>query len=261
MTPWYVDSFGVEYLKLYAHRDQGEAESDVQSICRLITPDRAAPVLDLGCGAGRHLVALHKAGFTALTGLDLSRPLLDEARSALLELGAAEVRLVRGDMRRVPFRDEFALVLSLFTSFGYFDRDAQNERVLRSASRALRPDGVLLMDVLNGPFLVSSLVPHEERVVDDKRLCISRSYDARRHRVEKTTRVDTPDGRRRTYRESVRLYDAQQLTALLERAGFARTSCYGSLNGAPYTVDSPRLVVVSQRGGSPPPHVLRGGAS
>ena len=62
MTAWYEHAFGREYLALYPHRDDTEAERDVRSIIDLIVPNKDEPLLDLGCGAGRHLVALHRAG-------------------------------------------------------------------------------------------------------------------------------------------------------------------------------------------------------
>ena len=65
---------------LYAHRDAASAAEEIAQLSRtldLFAPGRRA--LDLGCGNGRHAVALIERGVD-LIGLDLSAPLLDQAR-------------------------------------------------------------------------------------------------------------------------------------------------------------------------------------
>jgi SAM-dependent methyltransferase len=245
--PWYVRSFGQDYLTLYAHRHQDEARQQVRAIRRLLRPALDAPVLDLACGAGRHLIALHQEGFRSLTGLDLSPQLLDEARTQLERIDAADVVLVRADMRRVPFRERFALVLSLFTSIGYFERDEDNLQILHSAHDALHAEGTLLIDTLNRPALIDTLVPEERRAVEGCTLRARRRFDDRRSRVLKTTDVTFPDGTVRRFEESVRVYDGPESAGLLRGVGFGSVRCYGSLAGDAYDSTSPRLIAVAHR--------------
>ena len=63
MTAWYEESFGYDYLELYAHRDDAEARSDVRAIIELLDPPRDEPLLDLCCGACRHILVLREMGF------------------------------------------------------------------------------------------------------------------------------------------------------------------------------------------------------
>jgi SAM-dependent methyltransferase len=247
VTPWYVDSFDRDYLARYAHRDDQEAASDVASIEQLLGLSPQDQVLDLACGAGRHLLALHRAGFSALTGLDLSQPLLDVARRRLDEAGAHAVELIRSDMRRIPLRAAFDTILSLFTSFGYFATDAENERVLQAVWDALRPGGMLLIDTLNAPATRASLIRAEEFCDDRGDVCISRNYDPDLRRVDKVTHIRRPGLAPRRIEESVRVYDGDELSGALHRHGFGHVACYGSLDGAPYGPASPRLVAVGRK--------------
>jgi ubiquinone/menaquinone biosynthesis C-methylase UbiE len=81
-------------------------------------------VLDVGCGAGRHARAFRAAGARCV-GLDLSRTLLRIAR------GVTDAPLVRADMRELPIRPgSMDLTVSLFTSFGYFERDEEHAAAL-----------------------------------------------------------------------------------------------------------------------------------
>jgi len=247
VTHWYERSFGSDYLALYPHRDLAEAREDVAAIGDLIAPSRDEPLLDLCCGAGRHLLALHEAGYTDLTGVDLSSVLLDAARAGLRAGGADDVRLVRADMRRIPFRDRFQTILSLFTSFGYFDLEDDNLETLRSAYRALRPGGTFVLDTLNRPWTIAHLAPRAETMIEGRLARITRSISPDGRRIEKTVEL-TPGGEvPRSYRESVRMYSADELRTLLDRAGFAGVRLYGGLDGRPHDADQPRMVAIGRR--------------
>jgi ubiquinone/menaquinone biosynthesis C-methylase UbiE len=247
VRPWYESAFGREYLELYSHRNEQEARADVRAILDLIQPLRAAPLLDLGCGSGRHLLALCREGFADVTGLDLSRELLDVARERLQRAGCDSARLVLSDMRDIPFENHFATILSLFTSFGYFPTEREDARVLASALRSLRPDGVLLIDTLSREWTTDRLVPRDETTSNGTRFSVTRAISVDGTRVEKEVRVLDAAGAQRTYRESVRMYTVEELADMLKRAGFSEARFYGSLDGAAYDRTSRRLIAVARK--------------
>lgn len=247
MRAWYESAFQREYLALYPHRDLAEARADVEALERLISPPKDAPLLDLGCGGGRHLVALWEAGYRSMTGLDLSEELLEVARRALAEVGASGVEVVRADMRRISFVGHFATVLSMFTSFGYFLDDRENEAVIGAVHRALRPGGCLLIDMLNRAATIASLVPEEAVVRNGRCLKIRRSISPDGRRVEKETTVEQGRDGPAVYRESVRMYAAKEMERILVRARFTALEVYGSLTGSAYAPDSPRMVWIARR--------------
>jgi len=247
---WYRESFGAEYLTLYAHRDAAEAQANVGAVVELAELSRSDRILDLACGAGRHLHALSEQGFDRVVGLDLSPALLSEAALALDGATGRHAPLVRADMRHIPFIETFDAVLSLFTSFGYFSRGEEDARVLGEVSRVLRPGGVVVLDVMNRPRVLSRLVPCDLDQRGGLRITNCRGLSDDGKRVIKDTEVRYPDGSVRRFRESVRLYTRDELIALLHRAGFAKVRAFGSLEGELYTSDSPRLVLLALRGGA-----------
>jgi SAM-dependent methyltransferase len=247
VTPWYEESFGRDYLARYPHRDIAEARADVAAIVDLIAPPTDAPLLDLCCGAGRHLQALHEEGFTDLTGIDLSQPLLDVARSQLDANGGTEIRLLRSDMRRIPFRGRFETILSLFTSFGYFGEAEEDEAVLRAAYGALRSGGAFLMDTLNRPWTIAHLTPRTEETIDGIRFSIAREISPDGLRVKKEIRIEPRDEPPKVYRESVRMYAVDEMRAMLERSGFIEVRFHGALDGRPYGSTDPRMVAVAHK--------------
>ena len=127
---WYRDWFGEEYLALYPHRDAGEAVAGVELVLSTLGNPQGT-VLDLACGAGRHMLELERRGHVVV-GLDLSAPLLRQARTS-----DPGLLLARGDMRNLPFADSsFGLVVNFFTSFGYFAEPEEDLRVLAEIGRA-----------------------------------------------------------------------------------------------------------------------------
>lgn len=251
MTAWYEDSFGCEYLELYAHRDDSEAMADIRAIVELLSPPKDEPLLDLCCGACRHLLVLREMGFSKLVGLDLSQELLDVAAQRLAECDPSpsqapcSVELVRSDMRLIPYQDYFATVLSLFTSFGYFARDEENLAVFQAVDRALKPGGRFLIDYLNREYVIASLVERDEQALADRHIVNARRLTPDRQRVEKTTTVTTPSGLKREYHESVRMYSQAEVVDMLTASGFADIRCYGSLDGRPLAPESKRLILIA----------------
>lgn len=239
---WYSKWFNLDYLALYAGRNDAEAEAQGRFICSAAPPADFPNLLDCGCGAGRHLAVLSKSGYRG-TGIDLSADLLSEAKRRVLN---SAVCLVRGDMRALPFsQSAFDLVTSLFTSFGYFDSDEEHAAVAAEWRRVVRPDGRVILDYLNPETAVAALVPEEEKIISGRRVLISRRYDASANRLIKEISIIQPGGEEEHYRESVRLFSQAQLSALLKEAGFPAVSSYGDFDGGKFGPNSPRLILVA----------------
>jgi SAM-dependent methyltransferase len=237
---WYRSAFGDLYPLLYPHRDDDSAAREATSLVAwLDLRDRGARIIDLGCGAGRHAAALASLG-QRVVGLDLSNELLERARAR----PERRPDLVRGDLRHLPFRAAFDLALSLFTSFGYFD-DTGNEHALREMARVLVPGGRLVIDHIHAAHLRRALVPEDTREGPGYR--IRQRREIVDGRVRKTIVVRRDTGEPITLHEDVRLYDPDEMRALLKRAGLSRVSFHGSFAGDALRDDDARMIVVAHR--------------
>jgi SAM-dependent methyltransferase len=236
---WYKQWFGDDYLELYAHRDEGEADRHVAFVESLF----AAPprrVLDLACGAGRHTAALRRRGHHVV-GIDLSVRLL--AQSPAFER-------VAGDMRRLPCGDRtFDWVLNFFTSFGYFETEQENFRVLAEIARVLVADGRFLLDLMNLDATLARLKEYEQREEGQRRVEIRRWWDPQQRRVNKRIRLVDPGREPRTFLESVRAYTLDEVTMGLSWAGLELSATYGGFGGECYCRDSERLILVGRHAG------------
>ncbi len=104
------------------------------------TPPRGR-VIDVGCGHGRHTVALCRAGFWTV-GVDIA-PSAIESTGAMARGGGRGCLIARCDMQALPFADAvFDAVLAWRTC--YLQRKAGIVRAVAEAARVLRPGGFLL---------------------------------------------------------------------------------------------------------------------
>lgn len=193
-------------------------------------------MLDVGCGAGRHARALSAAGARPI-GVDLSAALLRRAR-------AAGVPLVRADMRHLPVRPRsMDLVVNLFTSFGYFERDEEHAGVIRGVADCLVPGGWFALDFLNADTVRRGLVAGEVQELGSGQVRISREVREDGRRVVKT--IEVPDGRR--FVERVRLFQPEELESMLSGAGLTVETRFGDYDGGPLRPGAPRTILLSRR--------------
>lgn len=238
-TDWYRDAFGADYLRIYAHRDDETASAEIVHFLARLDVRPHARVLDVCCGAGRHMAAFRQRGMNVI-GVDLSAALLAAARD---RHGG---RLVRGDMRRLPFPTGFEWVFNLFTSFGYFTDDGENRAALAEMARVLRPGGTLVLDHMNRAWVTRTLVARSVDEVQGGTLMQERRIEGARVIKEITWR--RLDGEVRRFHESVRMYSPQEVRELMAQCGLTVESLWGDADGMPLGEDSPRMIVVARKG-------------
>jgi ubiquinone/menaquinone biosynthesis C-methylase UbiE len=206
-------------------------------------------VLDLCCGDGRHSCALMRAGCSDVVGMDLSSHLLGLANELEHDEGQT-LRLVRGDMRRIPFAENhFHTLFNFFTSFGYFD-DEGNQGVLREMARVLCPGGNFLLDYLNPEAVIAGLIPFTERETAVGRVQERRRFDKTSQRIIKNLTLYRANGEVETYAESVRAYSHEEMMKRLAVVGMCPQKVFGSFDGEPFSSESPRMLIFGQHCGS-----------
>jgi SAM-dependent methyltransferase len=254
-APWHELAFGPEYLDLYLHRDLAEAARTARFLAGAMRLEPGHRLLDLCCGPGRHLAFL-KDRVGLAVGVDLSPALLARAREhARVEIVTGEspspsptvAALARADMRRLPLADAaFDRVVNLFTSFGYFEDEAENRQVLAEIARVLKPGGLLAMDHINRDRLRAKLVPRgQRRLASGMTVLEERHWEDHGRRVAKRVELRALDGGVKRWRESVRVYAPEELEAMLREAGLEPLARHGDDNGSPWSPEAPRLIVLA----------------
>jgi SAM-dependent methyltransferase len=241
--PWYVRAFREDYLRVYPGRDLAAARREARELARC---GLGEPIVDLGAGFGRHVLAFRELGLKAF-GLDLSADLLGAAGS--LADGAPLLgRLVRGDLRALPLAAGSAGTLTLlFSSFGYLD-DAGDQRILGELRRVLRPGGHAVLDLMNPARVRETLVPRSTRAGAGFELLEERSLEHAGRRVVKLVTLRDARGTH-TWREDVRLYQPEELDRMAAAAGLSLEGRQGDFGAAGFDERSPRQIVWLSRDG------------
>ena len=193
--------------------------------------DRSVPILDIGCGTGRHAIELARRGYR-VTGIDLSPSQIEQARAKTVKGGLAPDFRV-GDARALPFRGEFGLAVMICEgAFPLMETDEMNFEILRGAARALRPGGKLVMTTLNGLFPLHRSVGQFEKDGLGEAASEGHAFDLMTFRMR--SRLKTPDDHGRAIEIDCdeRWYIPSELTWLLRQAGFASVEIFGAKLGA-----------------------------
>lgn len=232
-----------DYLFVYGD-DLTDARSnaEIALVVQILELDSPMKILDVACGFGRHANRLAALGH-AVTGVDIMPGFLDIARQKAAEMGV-QVHYQQGDMRGLGYEKEFDRVLLLFTSFGYFN-DAENTQVIENLARALKPGGLLGIDLPNRDAIAADR-PTADVIEKTGGLIINRlAFDALTGRFH-NRRIVVRDGIRKDKPFSIRLYHAQEIQSLLAQAGLETVKLLDG-DGQPLSTGSRRMLVVARK--------------
>jgi len=218
------------------------------------------PVLELGCGTGRILLPIARAGST-IVGLDSSRHMLERCREKLGAEPAAvqrRVTLHQGDLHDFDLGGgaTFTLIIAPFRVFQHLTTIDAQLRVLANVARHLAPAGRLVFDVFNPRFEMMVGADGVEREdTPEQRLPDGRTL-RRTYRVAKVRWADQAndveliyyvDGKRYVQGFAMRWFLRAELEHLLTRAGFRVCAIYGDFARGPLVEGAPEQVVVAER--------------
>ncbi len=247
MGEWFEDLFDDRYLEFY----EGDvavapAEGEARFLDRALALDPGSRILDLGCGFGRHAVALARLGHR-VTGVDLSARLLEHA-TVLAQSTGVEVSFERRDMRKLDGLGPFDACVCLYTVLGYFD-DADNERVVRGVRDVLAPGGQFVLDLTNPLAAMRSWPGDRWRELPSVVTRETTRYDAVTGHVISERMFFRSDGTRvQLPTSSVRMYAPSEAARLLRDAGFEIDQLYGTLGDEPFRWDrSPKQVWIARK--------------
>jgi SAM-dependent methyltransferase len=246
-VPWYEDDKLWEIMEPIMFTEARIAftpnEVDaIKSLCK-IAPDET--VLDLCCGVGRHSLELARRGHKVV-GVDRTRLYLDKAnRSAVEE--KLPIEFVLDDMRTFYRKRSFDIVLSMFTSFSYFEDHEEQMLVLRNIYSSLRPGGRLLLESMGKEILARIFLrqswsewPHgfmlEERETTDNW-----------SKMKNTWTFIERDGTVHKWNVTHWIYSGAEIKDMLESVGFTDVKVYGALDGRAYDNEAERMVVVATK--------------
>jgi SAM-dependent methyltransferase len=246
-TPWYKTFFGEDYLRIYEPILTPERTlRDVDGIVNVLALPQGSSILDLCCGHGRHAIPLAQRGYM-VTGLDLSEVFLLEAEKVALAKGI-HVDWLHGDMRNIPFENEFDAVINIFTAFGYLENQDEDQQVLKQVCKALKPGGLFLLEIIHREGLIRHFSPHMiEHHPEGLIVLEERDFDLLTSRSKVKITMIYPNGEHKEYGHAVRVYTLTELAQMLTNAGLKVNAYFGAWDRSALTIDSFRLILLAQK--------------
>ena len=246
MNNWFEDdSFWEDmYGILFPDSRFESAGEEVKKITEL-ADFSGTKVLDLCCGPGRHTYEFAKLGYE-VTGVDRTRFLLEKAEKYCSSV-SEKVEFIEEDMRYFKRGKEYDLAVNLFTSFGYFEAEEENLKVLKNMYNSLQEGGKVVLDMMGKEILAKiyketmSTELEGKMVVQKHKIC----DDWQKVKMEWILLEEA--GRYKRYSLSHKLYSGRELKGLLKKAGFKEIKLYGNFAGNAYDVEADRLVAVAEK--------------
>jgi len=238
---WFDTWFDTPYYHiLYSNRDQSEAEVFLSKLMQYMAVPKRASILDLPCGKGRHTLFLAEKGYV-LTGADLSTASIDLAKSH----APAGVTFLVHDLRKPAWNEAFDYVLNLFTSFGYFETEAEDKAAFTTLSRALKKGGSLVIDFMNVTRAVNLLKEEETKTIQGIEFHLKRYVqDGYIHKEIRFVADNTPY----FFTEKVKALTLADFKEFFTFAGLELTDVFGSYQLDAYdAVESDRLIMIAKK--------------
>ncbi len=246
MKDWAKGFFRTEVFTPGSPEAVAMAPHEAAAAWKLLGLKRGSRLLDLCCGTGRHSILLAKRGATVL-GVDLTRAYLDQARRRAGSL--KNCSFAQGDMRRLPFENEFDAAMNLWTSFGYFEKESDDLKTLKGVARSLKPGGLFLMELVDYAYIRSRTTHrHWNRQGDGSYLLQDAILiEGRDPRVVNEWTILRRGQKPLRTRFVVRGYDKPRLFKALRAAGLKPLKSWTALIGFRRQKFNGRLVVLARK--------------
>ncbi|MGE5805032.1 MAG: class I SAM-dependent methyltransferase [Ignavibacteria bacterium] len=190
-------------------------------------------ILDIGCGTGRHSIELAKRGYK-ITGIDLSNSQLKRAREKASEQNVV-IDFQKQDARNLPFYRKFDLAIMLCEGgFSLMETDEMNFEILKSAAKALKPDGKFIFTTLNGLFPLFHSVKDfiNSQTVEGNSSSQNNSFNLMEFRDYNITTFEDDSGNKKELHCNERFYVPSEITWLLKSLNFRTIDIFGAKLGA-----------------------------
>lgn len=206
---------------------------EVAFLCEALPIEPGMRVFDVGCGPGRHALALAERGIE-VHGIDISQPFVDLAN----DVAPANATFERMDARELPFDAEFDVAISLCQgAFGLLG-GSQDGDVLAGMARAVKPGGLVCVSAFSAYFQVRYLEDFD-------------TFDADRGVNHEVATVKDEEGREAQFDLWTTCFTPRELRLMATAAGLTVRDVWSLTPGAyrrePPTTETAELLLVALR--------------
>lgn len=235
---WFETWFDTEaYHQLYKNRDLEEASFFINNLLNYLSPQEGSKFIDIACGKGRHAKQIHDKGFV-VDGFDLSENSIQHAK----ELEKQGLNFYTHDMRKLFRINYYDFAFNLFTSFGYFQTERDEQLAMSANIKNLKLGGKLVVDFLNREKVIDSLVPEETKFIDGVEFNILKTIE--NNQVVKKIEFEQ-DGKIQKYEERVKLLGVNDFEKYASKENRSILQVFGDYGLGEFDAkNSDRLIII-----------------
>ena len=248
---WWKSFHVLEMADVLLDRSEQQLRTTLEFVQRELGLKRDSHLFDQCCGCGSLSIPLALQGLR-VTGCDLFEPYIARARedaAKQFETGSSTPEFFCADAFKFVPSEPCDAVINWYSSFGYAADDATNQQMLDRAFESLKPGGRFALEIPNVPGLLRRFEPvlvqegtSRGRAVRIVRTC---EPDFELGLLRQTWEWNVEGETAVTRQSAVKMYLPNRVRELLLAAGFDSVRMFGSADGEPYEMDSPRLLVTS----------------
>ncbi len=251
-SEWFASWFDSPYYHiLYHNHNEQSAKDFIDHLFQKLTPPRkigmppqyvapkptsAYKILDLACGKGRHSRYMASKGFD-VTGTDLSENSIKFAQ----QFESEYLSFFQHDMRKSFRINYFDFIFNIFTSFGYFNKDADNVTALKCVAEGLKQDGVFILDYFNAHWVRETMVSAYTQEAAGIVFYITKHIE--NGHIYKTISFEDK-GEKFNFQEKVRLFSLADFEQLFEKAGLKIVEKFGDYELNPFDEKTSNRLII-----------------
>ena len=242
---WFETWFDTPYYHiLYKDRNFEEAEKFISLLVKYLDLPKDSKIIDLACGKGRHSTFLNKMDFEVL-GLDLSK----ESILHNQKFENPTLKFAVHDMRKEIYPEiitkKVDAVFNLFTSFGYFEDEKEDEKVFQSVSNSLKQNGFFVLDFLNARKVENTLV--KEELISKSGIDFTIKKKIENHHIIKDI-IFKDNGKDHQFFEKVKLHSVEEMENYGLKYGLESVKTFGDYGLGDFDLEnSPRCITLFQK--------------
>jgi ubiquinone/menaquinone biosynthesis C-methylase UbiE len=238
---WFAHWFDSPYYHiLYRNRDEKEAQVFIDNLVQHLQIPKGSKLIDIACGKGRHATYFNSLGLDVV-GVDLSPNSIASAK----ENENSTLQFLVHDMREVYQENSFDVVTNLFTSFGYFEDNTNEQKAINAMATNLKSGGFLVIDFMNAEKVISNLVLKEKKMIDGILFDITRKVEAG-HIIKD---IHITDGEEKQhFQEEVKALTLTDFSTFISNAGLKIIDIFGNYKLEDFNAtSSDRLILICKK--------------
>lgn len=238
---WFEDWFNSPYYHLlYKDRNHNEAELFIRNILSYLSPIESSKMLDVACGKGRHSLFISKQGYIT-DGFDLSENSINEAKKH----ENCNLKFYLNDIRTPLNKNHYHFAFNLFTSFGYFINEEDNQKAIDAISESLVKNGILVIDFMNINYTLQNLTLSEVKQIEGITFKITKEIE--NDFIVKHIEFDDKNNHFH-FTERVKLLHLNDFNTYLTQANLKIETTFGDYSLNPFNEEtSERLIIIAKK--------------